>query len=89
MRAEDLNEYLISIKRKTKEYSEYREYILGLINKEKLMKKNIYLLIGLDGNNTELLKAKCKRIREDLKLLNIDSNMLLDKEILNVMKSCF
>ena len=89
MKEEDLNEYFKSIKRKTKEFYTYKEYILRLIKSEKLMKKNIYLVIGLDGNNTDLLNAKCKRIREDLQLLNIDSNMLMDKEILNVMKSCF
>lgn len=89
MTEEDLNEYFKSIKRKTKEFHKYREYILGLIKNEKLMKKNIYLVIGLDGNNTELLKAKCKRIREDLLLLNIDSTLLMEKEILNVIKSCF
>ncbi len=89
MKEEDLNEYFKSIKRKTKEFRIYREYILGLIKNEKLMKKNIYLVIGLDGNNTELLKAKCKRIREDLLLLNIDSTLLMEKEILNVIKSCF
>lgn len=86
---EDLYEYFKSIKRKTQEFTRYKEYILGLIRKEKLMKKNIYLTVGLDGNNTDLLKAKCKRIKEDLALLNIDSRILVDKEITEVLKACF
>ena len=89
LKEEDLNEYFKSIKRKTQEFTRYKEYILGLIRKEKLMKKNIYLTIGLDGNNTDLLKAKCKRIKEDLAILNIDSRVLVDKEITEVLKSCF
>lgn len=89
MKEEDLNEYFKSIKRKTKDYTLYKEYILGIVKKEKLMKKNIYLIIGLEGNNGELLNAKCKRIREDLMLLNISSKILTDKEIVSVLKSCF
>jgi hypothetical protein len=85
----DLSEYFKSIKRKTKEYSEYKEYIVGLIKKEKLMKKNIYLVIGLDGNNTNLLNAKCKRIKEDLTQLNISSRILYGTEITLVLKTCF
>ena len=89
LKEEDLSEYFKSIKRKTKEYANYKVYILSLIKKEKLMKKNIYLVIGLDGNNTDLLNAKCKRIREDLTLLNISSRILDGKEITLVLKACF
>ncbi len=89
MKEGDLNEYFKSIKRKTKEYSEYREYVLELIKKEKLMKKNIYLVIGLDGANIDLLNAKCKRIKEDLTQLNISSRILDGTEITSVLKACF
>jgi hypothetical protein len=89
MKEGDLNEYFKSIKRKTKEYSEYREYVSELIKNEKLMKKNIYLVIGLDGNNTDLLNAKCKRIKEDLTQINVSSRILDGTEITLVIKACF
>lgn len=89
LKEEDLNEYFKSIKRKTKVYAGYKEYILGLIKNEKLMKKNIYLVIGLDGNNVDLLNAKCKRIKEDLSQLNISSRILRGNEITSVLRSCF
>ena len=89
LKEEDLNEYFKSIKRKTQEFTRYKEYILGLIKNEKLMKKNIYLVIGLDGNNSDLLNAKCKRIKEDLAQLNIYSRVLNEAEITSVIKACF
>ncbi len=89
LKEEDLSEYLKSIKRRTKEYTNYKEYMLSLIKKDKLMKKNIYLVIGIDGNNADLLNAKCKRIREDLTQLNIYSRILNEVEITSVIKACF
>jgi len=89
LREEDLSEYFKSIKRKTRVYADYKEYILKLIKIEKLMKKNIYLVIGLDGINTDLLNAKCKRIREDLTQLSIYSRILNEAEITSVIKACF
>jgi len=89
LKEEDLNEYFKSIKRKTKEYSEYREYVSELIKNEKFMKKNIYIVIGLDGTNIDLLNAKCKRIKEDLNQLNISSRILDGTEITSVIKACF
>jgi len=89
LKEEDLSEYFKSIKRKTKVYADYKEYILKLIKTEKLMKKNIYLVIGLDGTKVDLLNAKCKRIREDLTQLNIYSRILNEAEITSVIKACF